>query len=130
MHDGAFEQLITNLERAGAPYSLPDDWILCLDDDVLRDLRRGERRKWLRRAKAEALRRNLQNRVDEIAEAAENEGSDFAEVLIEAFREDSKNFPELSASQRRRWIEIATAAMHRSDDGPCIYFIGPETRNS
>jgi hypothetical protein len=131
VHSETFEQLIVNLERAGAPYSLPADRLLYCDDDILRSLASRERRKWLKKAKAEALRRNLQERIDEIAEAADNEDTDFAEVLLKSFIEDSKNFPDLSEWQRRRWIKRATLTTQRyvsaaPDDLKCVYFIGTD----
>jgi hypothetical protein len=56
-----------------------------MDDDVLRDGPSAERLKWLRKAKAEVLRRNIQERIDEIAQATEDGEEDFAELLLSAF---------------------------------------------
>lgn len=37
MDSDAFENLISILEDLGAPFLLPEDWILCTDLDLLRD---------------------------------------------------------------------------------------------
>ena len=50
------------------------EWIPCTDCELLRDLpTMSQRRKWLRKAKAEITRRKIQERVDEIASAREEE---------------------------------------------------------
>ncbi|MEX1059424.1 MAG: GIY-YIG nuclease family protein [Methyloceanibacter sp.] len=102
-----------------------------MDDDILRDLRPPERRKWLRQAKAEVVRRNIQERIDEIAQAVEDRDEDFAELLLNAFREDIKPFIGLSERQRQNWVQRAELAMqpHRGEpdeNDPRIYFISTD----
>lgn len=73
MHPPFFEALVEELTNIRWLDDLPE-WIPCTDSDILRDLpTTAEKRKWFRRAKAEITRQKIQDRVDEIAEAWENE---------------------------------------------------------
>lgn len=100
-----------------------------MDCDILRDLpRAADRRKWLRKAKAEITRRQIQERVDEIGEAWESEDELMLHVCMEAFPEDLKLHNRLSAAQRQMWLDkAALAACGRADEisatEPVIYFI-------
>src|SRR6266850_862107 len=98
--------------------NLPD-WIRCMDSDLLRDLpSAAEKRKWLRKAKAESVRRTIQERVDEIAEAWEYEDELGLDILTNAFPEDLKLYKDnLTPAQRQMWIDKASlAACGRSDE--------------
>ncbi len=91
----------------------------------------AERRKWLRRAKAEITRRAIQERVDEIAGAWQAEDELGVHVLLEAFPEDLKFYKRLSRSQRQMWIDKAKlAACGRTEEivvgEPLIYFVSAE----
>ena len=88
------------------------DWIRLMDSDRLRDLRTAtEKRKWLRKAKVEAIRKTVQERVDEIAEAWGSDDDLSVQVLSEALSEDLKNFRgHLSASQQKMWLDRAAMA--------------------
>jgi hypoxanthine-guanine phosphoribosyltransferase len=88
----------------------------------------AERRRWLRKAKAEITRRRIQERVDEIAEAYEQEDELMVEVLSEAFPKDLELHKSLTPAQRQMWIDKASlAACGRSnemaDREPIVYFI-------
>jgi hypothetical protein len=60
----AVRLLTDNLERLGAPFGLPEDWIILCDDDDLRNLRRQPAKKLLAEAKKETARRWLRERFD------------------------------------------------------------------
>lgn len=116
----------------GSTPTLPADWIICIDSDLLRDLRTmAERRKWLKRAKVELTRRLIQERVDEIAEAWDSEDLLMVEVLLEAFPKDLEIYKGiLRPSHLEKWIDKASlAACGRFDecekDQPVIYFVSP-----
>src|SRR3954454_24526397 len=105
MDSYGFDLLVNRIEQLGAPYSLPADWVLCTDLDILRDLpTAAARRKWLQRAKTEAMRRNLQARVDEISEAWDCDDELALVILSEAFPEDIAAFPDLREPERSKWI--------------------------
>ncbi len=110
MHPEVFEALIEELSNVSNLEDLPE-WIPCTDSDILRYLpTAAEKRKWLRKAKAEITRRAIQERVDEIAEAWESEDEICVHVLMNAFPEDVKLHKSLSPSQRQMWIDKATLA--------------------
>lgn len=123
-----FDALVDELSNIGWLNGLPE-WIPCTDSDILRYLpTMSERRRWLRKAKAEITRRNIQERVDEIAEAYEGEDALMVEVLIEAFPKDLELHKGLTPAQRQMWIDkAALAACGRSDEmaarEPAVYFI-------
>jgi hypothetical protein len=123
-----FDALVDELSDISWLDSLPD-WIPCTDCDILRDLpSMAERRKWLRKAKAEITRRKIQERVDEIAEAYEGEDALMVEVLMEAFPKDLVLHKSLTPAQRQMWIDkAALAACGRSEEmaarEPMVYFI-------
>jgi len=58
------QALADTLARLGAPFSLPEDWIILCDNDDLRYLPRAEAKKLLARAKKETARRWLFERFD------------------------------------------------------------------
>lgn len=129
-----YEHLMSILEEMGAPFLLQKDWILCTDLDLLRDFpRMATRRKWLRKAKAEIQQRFIQERVDEIARAVEDDDEMGIELLTAAFPEDIKLHTNLTDAQRQKWIrkaELAAATtkeVSRSPQhgrsGPVIYII-------
>ena len=106
------------------------DWIRITDSDRLRDLPNvSEKRKWLRKAKGESLRRTIQERVDEIAESWENGDELRLNLLTDAFPEDLKIYGDnLTPAQRQMWIDkAALAACGRINSiaakEPVIYFI-------
>ncbi|HXO71575.1 MAG TPA: GIY-YIG nuclease family protein [Bradyrhizobium sp.] len=130
MHQQAFDALVDELSSFGQMSPLPADWIICTDSDVLRDIQTiAERRKLLKRAKAELIRRRIQERIDEIAEAWDSEDSAMVEVLLEAFPNDLEIYKAaLRPSQLRKWIDKASlAACGRIDesetDQPVVYFV-------
>ncbi len=128
MHSPFFEALVEELSNVSRLEDLPE-WIPCTDSDILRDLpTAAERRKWLRKAKAEITRRKIQERIDEIAEAWEAEDESLLEVLMHALPEDLKLHKEFTPAQRQMWLDkAALAACGRSDEiaasQPVIYFI-------
>ena len=128
MQPGFFDALVDDLSSIWWLDDLPE-WIPCTDSDILRYLpTMAERRKWLRKAKAEITRRKIQERVDEIAEAHESEDGLAVEVLVEAFPKDLKLHKNLTPAQRQMWIDKASlAACGRSDEmaarEPIIYFL-------
>jgi hypothetical protein len=87
---GAFEALVKELDDRGlVTWALPADWIICFDSDVLRYIpKMTERKRILKKAKAELTRLKIQERVDEIAEAWESEEPTEVEMLLEAFPQD------------------------------------------
>jgi hypothetical protein len=130
MHRQAFENLVQELSNLGPTPFIPADWIICTDSDILRDLRTMlERRKWLRKAKAELTRRSIQERVDEIAEAWEGEDLSMVEVLLEAFPKDLELYKGIQSPARlQRWIDKASLAacgrLNESEgDQAVIYFV-------
>ena len=128
MQPGFFDALVDALSNVWCLDDLPE-WIPCTDSDILRDLpTMAERRKWLRKAKAEITRRKIQDRVEEIAEAYESEDQLAIEVLVKAFSEDLKLHKNLTPVQRRMWTDRASlAACGRSHEmgtrEPMVYFI-------
>jgi hypothetical protein len=128
MHPPFFEALVEELSRIWWLEDLPE-WIPCMDSDILRYLpSAAERRKWLRKAKAEITRRRIQERVDEITEAWERDDEISVQVLMDAFPKDLEVHKELAPSQRKRWIDKATFAACGRTKGPMdgesvIYFI-------
>jgi hypothetical protein len=76
----AVQLLADTLERLGAPFGLPEDWILLSDDDDLRFMRRPAAKKLLAEAKKETVRRWLHERLDpsemDLELCEECEGSD------------------------------------------------------
>lgn len=130
MHGQAFENLVQELSHLGNPPWLPADWIICADSDLFRDIRKmAERRKWLKKAKAELTRRLIQERLDEIAEAWDSEDLLMVEVLLDAFPKDLELYKGiLSPSLLQKWIDKASlAACGRLDecekDQSVIYFV-------
>lgn len=105
-----FEALVRELSGSVYIDNVPE-WIPCTDWHILRDLpTMAERRKWLRKAKAEAKRRFIQERVDEIAEAARDGDELGLTVLTSAFPEDLKLHRRLTPAQRRTWLDRAALA--------------------
>jgi hypothetical protein len=129
MNTEAFDILVSCLEDLGAPYSLPPDGVLCTDLDILRDTPTvAARKRWLRKAKKEATRRNLQARVDEISEALDRENELAASILHEAFPQDILGFPYLTQSERNGWIAKVSRIVAGVEDfpvkeNPTIYFV-------
>jgi hypothetical protein len=128
MRPFSFDALVHELSDIWWLDDLPE-WIPCADNDILRYLpTMAERRKWLRKAKAEITRRKIQERVDEIAEAHESEDGLAAEALVEAFPKDLKLHKNLTPAQRQMWIDKASlAGCGRSNEiaarEPVVYFI-------
>ncbi|MGY3487904.1 hypothetical protein ACVW1C_005787 [Bradyrhizobium sp. USDA 4011] len=60
----AVRALADTLEHLGAPFSLPEDWIILCDNDDLRHMPRAEAKQLLRKAKKETARRWLAARFD------------------------------------------------------------------
>ena len=110
MDEVAYEFLIQKLDELGGPNTWPADWIPCMDMDALRDISKRQRPKWLKKAKNETMRRRIQERVDQIAEAvAENDGLG-ARILVAAFPSDVEGlFPTLTPTQRKMWLNQVTA---------------------
>jgi hypothetical protein len=117
MHPQVFEALVDELSNISWLDDLPE-WIPCMDCDILRDVpNAADRRKWLRKAKAEIMRREIQERVDEIVQAGENEDEGVRDLLMAAFPEDSKLHKNLTPAQRQMWIDkAALAACGRADE--------------
>jgi hypothetical protein len=128
MEPMVFNALVDELSKIGWLDGLPE-WIPCTDSDILRYLpTMSERRRWLRKAKAEITRRKIQERVDEIEEAYEGEDELMLEVLLEAFPKDLEPHKSLTPVQRQMWIDKASlAACGRGHEmaarEPLIYFI-------
>lgn len=123
-----FEALVDDLSGIWDLEGLPE-WIPCTDSYLLRGLpTTAERVKWLRKAKAEIVRRRIQERVDEIAEAYESEDAVMVDVLVGAFPKDLELHKSLSTAQRQMWNDkAALAAWGRSGElsarEPLVYFI-------
>jgi hypothetical protein len=128
MQPSFLDILVDELSRIWWLDDLPE-WIPCTDSDILRYLpTMVERRRWLRKAKAEITRREIQERVDEIAEMHESEDVLATEMLLEAFPKDLELHKNLTPAQRRMWVDkAALAACGRSDEmaarEPIIYFL-------
>lgn len=128
MQSNFFDALVDELSCISWLDRLPE-WIPCTDSNILRDLpTMAERRKWLRKAKAEITRRRIQERVDEIAEAHSMEDDVLVDVLLEAFPKDLELHKDLTPSLRQMWVDKASlAACGRSDElvvrEPTVYFI-------
>ena len=60
----AVQSLADTLERLGAPFELPEDWILLCDNDDLRHMPRQPAKRLLAAAKKEAAHRWLRERFD------------------------------------------------------------------
>jgi hypothetical protein len=126
-----FEALVEELSNVSGLDDLPER-IQCADCYILRDLPNGgERRKWLRKAKAEIIRRAIQERVDEIAEARELEDEILVQILLDAFPKDLQLYKKLTPAQQQMWIDKAgLAACGRGDEvssrEPLVYFISAE----
>ncbi len=131
MHPHVFEALVDELSNISWLDDLPE-WIPCMDCDILRDVpNAADRRKWLRKAKAEIMRREIQERVDEIAEAWENEDESMCDVLIAAFPEDLKLRKNLTLAQRQMWMDKAALAACGRTDGisarePVVLFLATD----
>jgi hypothetical protein len=127
-----FEALVEELSNVPGLDDLPE-WIPCTDCYILQDLpTRGERRRWLRKARAEITRRAVQERVDEIVEALESEDEILVQILLEAFPKDLQLHKKLTLAQQQMWIDRARlAACGRSDEissrDPLVYFISVES---
>lgn len=88
--DEAVEALADTLMGLGAPFTLPEDWIILCDNDDLRHIPRTAAKKLLRKAKKETARRWLWERFDpsememELSEESEDgDGTeDFHEKLL------------------------------------------------
>jgi hypothetical protein len=127
MHPDFLEALVQEL----SPHWIDDlpEWIPCMDSDLLQSLpTKAARLRWLRKAKAEITRRQIQERVDEIAEAWDCEDEMMIRVLLEAFPKDLEIHKILTPAQRQMWIDKASlAACGRSNESvirePIIYFI-------
>lgn len=111
MDEAAFELLIEKLEELGGRNTWPADWILCMDMDALRDVPKRQRRKWLKKAKEESVRRSIQERVDHIADAVANNDELSVRIWIAAFPSDLAGlFPNLTEAECNAWINQAIAA--------------------
>ena len=123
-----FESLVETLSDLWPMADFPEDWIILADLDILRDLRMFDRKKWLKRGKAEVLRRAIQARVDEIAEAVENEDLGLVNILTNAFPDDLQHFEDLRDDQKKEWISralvVADGIFDVEDDGSKVYFVG------
>lgn len=79
----AVQALADTLERLGAPFALPEDWIILCDNDDLRDMPRTAAKKLLAKAKTETVRRWLWERFDpsemDLELSEESEGGDGTE---------------------------------------------------
>jgi hypothetical protein len=81
----AVQALANLLEHLGAPFSLPEDWIILCDNDDLKHMPRAKAKQLLAKAKKETVRRWLAARFDpsdmerELFE--ESESSDKTEVF-------------------------------------------------
>lgn len=86
------------------------DWIRFMDSDRLRYLDNvSEKRKWLRKAKVENLRKAIQERVDAIVEAWEIEDDLLINVLMATFPEDLKAYKnKLTSAQRQMALHLQT----------------------
>lgn len=117
MNPPFFETLVKELSNISELENLPE-WIPCTDSDILRDFpTMTERRRWLRRAKAEITRREIQERVDEISEAWEADDEICLQLLMHAFPEDLLLRKTLTSSQRQMWLDKASlAACGRSNE--------------
>jgi hypothetical protein len=110
MYPQDFEALVHVLSDIPGLNDLPER-IPCIDCDMLRDIPLAAgRRKWLRKAKAEITRRDIQSRVDDIAAAREDDDELSLHVLLAAFPEDLKLYKTLTAGQRQMWIDKAALA--------------------
>lgn len=73
------------LEHLGAPWGLPEDWIILCDNDDLRHMPRAAAKKLLAKAKKETARRWLFGRFDpsemDLELTEESEGGDGTEVF-------------------------------------------------
>ncbi len=103
-----------------------EDYVLLNDLDHLRDLKRADRKKWLKKGKRAALRQVIQQRVDEISEAAEmEEDASNVDGLLEAFSDDLKVFKVLDEREKKVWLAKARLAVgRRFDQGSVVYFVG------
>jgi hypothetical protein len=114
-----FDALVDELSNIVWLDDLPD-WIPCTDSDILRYLpTMAERRRWLRKAKAEIIRRTIQERVDEIAEAHESEDEVLVEVLLQAFPKDLELHKKLAPAQKHMWIDKASCAACGCNSAGC-----------
>ncbi|MGY8666171.1 GIY-YIG nuclease family protein [Bradyrhizobium sp. UFLA05-109] len=81
----AVQALASTLEHLGAPYSLPEDWIILCDNDDLRYMPRTAAKRLLAKAKKETVRRWLYARFDptdmELELLEESDSSDENEVF-------------------------------------------------
>jgi hypothetical protein len=82
---GAVYELADVLEHLGAPWSLPEDWIILCDNDDLRHMPRTAAKKLLAKAKKETARRWLLGRFDpsemDLELSEDSEGDDGTEVF-------------------------------------------------
>ncbi|MEN3349894.1 MAG: hypothetical protein V7632_3529 [Bradyrhizobium sp.] len=60
----AVQVLVNTLEHLGAPFSLPEDWIILCDNDDLKHMPRAKAKQLLAKAKKETARRWLAARFD------------------------------------------------------------------
>ncbi|HCX66930.1 GIY-YIG nuclease family protein [Parvibaculum sp.] len=121
------DQVVENLLAIWPTADFPDDYVLLNDLDCFRGLMMSDRRKLLKKAKKETLQRVMQERVDEIVEAVEMEGSNLVDVLMEAFPSDLDNFSGLSEREKEIWLSKAKKAAGRDfDRKSVVYFIGDE----
>ncbi|WP_168193285.1 GIY-YIG nuclease family protein [Bradyrhizobium sp. NAS96.2] len=60
----AVQALADTLEHLGAPFSLPEDWVILCDNDDLRHMSRSKAKQLLGKAKKETARRWLAGRFD------------------------------------------------------------------
>lgn len=139
-----FDSLVQFLVNLGAPFRLAPDHLLCVDFGWPVD---REHLGLIRRAKKEALLLYLDDCVDAIREAAEDENG-IADILLGGFihdpfeGRDEASTPRaqailvqhfygkpLSRSDVRKWIRIAVAAakpiiiQDRAAAGPLVYLI-------
>ncbi|XFF02419.1 GIY-YIG nuclease family protein (plasmid) [Bradyrhizobium guangxiense] len=77
--------LAATLEHLGAPWGLPEDWIILCDNDDLRHMPRTAAKKLLAKAKKETARRWLLDRFDpsemDLELSDDSEGNDGSEAF-------------------------------------------------
>ncbi|MCA1396978.1 hypothetical protein [Bradyrhizobium sp. BRP56] len=124
----AVEALAGTLMGLGAPFTLPEDWIILCDDDDLRHLPRTAAKKLLAKAKKETARRWLWERFDpsemdmELSEESEDGTEEFDDKLlkqrainsiddvvstVKSLREAQANAPSCPTQSKAREATVA-----------------------
>ena len=120
-----FDKLVEQMRSIWSTADFPPDYVLLNDLDTLQDFKMAERKRWLKKAKREFLRRVVEEMVEEISTAAAMGESSMVETMLEAFPEDLKNIQGLSEKLQLAWIKKANlAALGRWDaPGSKVYFV-------